>query len=390
MTQTATDTMELTSIAMSPADQANFEQIEAVIRDSELALGDAGGKVQKAFVMAKGISTLRQKITDKMMVEVVMPLMNTRLGFKTDKDPNRATKNKQTGEWENPKPYPIPVVKDCIIEGLLRGAQIVGNEINIISAQAYFTKEFFERRLGELPGVTNIVPSPGVPRNENGKTLIRFGLSWKVNGQSDCLKDAEGKAGRVFEIKSDQYSSADQVIGKATRKAYAAAYRQITGSTLAPDGDATEMVEGEAVTPSNGAKRGAENLTEKLRTNAKSSPQPPAEGSADQTQGTVPGSAAEGDTAQDDSGEVVDADTGEVAGEGTAKKAAAVQPLPNPCSHEQIVNLVALAANLDLAAAEKTMKPTMAKKWHELSREGQEAWWKRFNGGEIKTLKPVG
>jgi len=228
-------------VTVSEQEQAKLGDIEAVIADCEIALADAGGKIAKAFAMASGIVALREMITDQMMQQHIMPLMNSRLGFKTDKDPNRSVKNKKTGEWEKPNPYPLNVVKECLIEALLRGAYPVNNEFNIISGQAYLTKEYFIRKVKELPGVTDVVASPGIPRQEGGRTLVRFGLSWKVNGIPDCLKDAEGKPGRVFEIKADDYSSTDQILGKATRKAYAAAYQQMTGSEVTlPEGDADE------------------------------------------------------------------------------------------------------------------------------------------------------
>lgn len=225
---------------------AVIQQIEEVVKNTEIALLGATGKITKTFAMARGIQALRAQITPEMMTTYVMPLMNTPLGFKTDKDPKR--KVQKEGQWIAPTPYPMEVVKDCIITVMLRGGQIVGNEFNIISGQAYFTKEYFQRALGELPGVTNIVASPGLPVIEGKKAKIRYGLSWKVKGISDQLKDTTGAAGRVFEIRCDAYSSVDQIIGKADRKAYAAAYRQIVGSELAiPDGDADDFVDGTVV-----------------------------------------------------------------------------------------------------------------------------------------------
>jgi hypothetical protein len=90
--------------------------------------------------------------------------------------------------------------------------------------------------------VTDVVLSPGLPLLTQGRMAIRFGVCWKKNGIKDFLKDAEGKPGRVFEIKHDGYSSADQIVGKATRKALAAAYQQITGSEITlPEGDVDDL-----------------------------------------------------------------------------------------------------------------------------------------------------
>lgn len=219
-----------------------LERIEVIVNETELAFRSESGKVMRALKMAAGIKALKEMITPAMMQQFIMPLMNTPIGFKTDQDPARP--RFKDGQKVEVKPYPEIVVKECAIVAMLKGAQLVGNEFNIISGQAYFTKEFFMRSLGQLPDVTNVVPSPGIPQIDtaSGKAKIRYGLSWKRKGQTECLLDAEGKPGRVFEIRCDRFSSVDQVIGKADRKAYAAAYKQIVGSELAPaDGDVDDL-----------------------------------------------------------------------------------------------------------------------------------------------------
>lgn len=240
------------TLALTEQEAAAFQAMEEVATACQLA-GDVGGRFAKTILMARAINKLRELINPQVMKEI-MPLMNTRLGFKTDKDPNRKTKNRENGQWEAPQPYEVPVVKECVIEATLRGANLVGNEFNIISGQTYLTKEFFERVVGEIPGVTNVVVSPGVPRKEGDRAaLIRVGVSWKKNGVPDQLKDAEAKPGRVLEIRTDAYSSTDQIIGKATRKALAAAYKQITGSDIdVPDGETTDFVDAQVVPQPNG------------------------------------------------------------------------------------------------------------------------------------------
>lgn len=225
------------------------KDIESVVADTELALKGDAGKITRAFKMAAGMKAIRAMITDQMMNEFVMPLMNNPVGFKTDKDPKRPQWDKKNNCYKKIEPYAMEVVKDCIITVMLKGGNLIGNEFNIISGQAYFTKEFFMRAIGNLPGVTDVVSSPGVPKLAgDGKALIRYGLSWKVNGVAACLKDADGNKGRVFEIRTDSFSSTDQIIGKADRKAYAAAYRQIVGSELAPpEGDVDDVVQGTVV-----------------------------------------------------------------------------------------------------------------------------------------------
>lgn len=214
----------------------DFESIEAVLKDSSLTAISDLGHFERAFKLAAGMRQLRQMITPEMMTSMIMPLMNTRLGFKTDQDPSRP---RYDGKPVNP--YPVDVVKECLIEALLRGANPVGNEFNIIAGGTYMTKEYFERIVGRLPGVTDLEVSPGLPQMGEGSGMIRVGVSWKLNGTDDCLKDETGQKGRKFMVKINKSMGPDAVVGKATRKALAAAFRQITGSTLEiPEGDVNE------------------------------------------------------------------------------------------------------------------------------------------------------
>jgi hypothetical protein len=228
----------------SPNTAATLNEIDALVSETALVQRDerAGSCVGRAFALAAGMQRLRELLSEDLMNAFIMPLMNTRIGFRTDRDPNRLVRDRN-GKTVNLRPYPLGVVRECLIEALLRGAYPINNEFNIIAGGAYLTREFFERALGELPGIAKVVASPGVPRFDgNGAAMVRFGLSWQRDGQDECLLDGEGKPGRVFAIKADAYSSCDQIIGKATRKAYAAAYQQITGSKAGlPEGDAGEV-----------------------------------------------------------------------------------------------------------------------------------------------------
>lgn len=379
MTATLEPPTELSVIgSLSDKEKAALEKMESVIKESEIAMSANGGKITKAFAMAQGIQTMRGLITDEMMNKYIIPLMNTRLGFKTDKDPNRKVRDKN-GDYKSTTPYPIAVVKDCVIETLLRGGQIVGNEMNIISGQAYFTKEFFQRALGSLPGVTNIVASPGLPQIEGNKARIRYGLAWRVNGEADCLKDAEGKPGRVLEIKCDGFSSTDQIIGKADRKAYAAAYRQITGSELAPqDGEVGDMVDGQVVDTQ--PKSGAESLTDKLKNRATppaTSPPAPASTAND----SQPGSAKDDSTSPQES-DTAQGQADEADGQPGQEPESPLPPCPE--THEGLVDLVSEKTGLSLTDAEKALNVAIPKPWPQFKTRAQ--WWQRFCRGEIADL----
>ena len=201
----------------------------------------------QAVSMATAIQQIRLALTDQVMTAAIMPLMNSKLGFRTDKDPNRPAWNRKSGKMETPVPYEITVVRECLIEATLRGVPIVGNCWNIIAAQSYITKEGFWHLIGKkIPGLTDFKVSIGVPRmikpagdarnasdeEAKGAVVVCF-ATWKFNGTADRVE-------REIPIRVNAQMGADAIMGKAERKILAAAYAQITGTTLG-EGDATEI-----------------------------------------------------------------------------------------------------------------------------------------------------
>src|ERR1035437_2247928 len=113
---------------------------------------------EKALVVAQSIGELRGALTDEVM-RPIMELMNTSLGFMTDQDPKRPSASNP-----QPKPYSIEIVRDCFIEGRLRGFYPVNNEMNIIAGRFYGALAGFERIVRNHPRVTNFKDSYEVPR----------------------------------------------------------------------------------------------------------------------------------------------------------------------------------------------------------------------------------
>lgn len=202
--------------------------LTAVVKECSLSALENSEQFPKAFAMAQGIKRLRELITPELMKEI-MPLMNTSLGFQTDRDPTKE-------DWKTKKPY-VPyseaVVKECFIEATLRGLAPVGNEWNILAGRVYATKNGLGRKLKELAGFTDFKPSFQVPKaaGENG-AIVQVSATWKMNGVPDKLE-------RAFPIKVNNGMGADAIVGKAERKLRAAVYEQITGSHLS-DGDTSD------------------------------------------------------------------------------------------------------------------------------------------------------
>lgn len=188
-----------------------------------------GDNITTALAVAAGIKDLRTLFDDPGIMESIMELQDTAIGFRTDRDPKIT--NRKTSQPNIP--YGYPVVKDCAIEAGLRGLQMVGNQWNIIGGRQYTTKEGFEFLIAKrLKDVADFKPICGVPKNAQGGTLVEFAATWKQAGVARDLTV-------TIPIKTDDYSGADQILGKAMRKGLARCYSIMTGQ-VTPDGDADD------------------------------------------------------------------------------------------------------------------------------------------------------
>ncbi len=212
-------------------DEAIGKAVERLDRLSARCLDElhqaAGSALRKAMVTSRAIELLDQALTPEVM-HFIMRLMNTPLGFLTDKDPEKNPKCQER--------YDVATVKRVMIEALLKGVDWIGNQLNIISGRLYITQEGYARKCREVPGLTNLELIPGSPQVANGITLVRMGARWKLNGVPNELRDAKGEPGIYFPVQAASYSTADNLIGKAKRKAYKLIYERATGSDQ-PDDD---------------------------------------------------------------------------------------------------------------------------------------------------------
>lgn len=224
-----------------PAEAPDTSTAIAIVEDlaTKYALGQlkAKGKLERAIILARGIQELRKAVAP--LMPQIMPLMNTRLGFLTDKDPQRTSKPVT--------PYGEQQVRECLIEALLRGLYPVGNEFNIISGSCYTTKEGYERLVRELPGLTDFEMSKSVPKMSEGGAVIRVRAAWKYEGRPMSLKDEQGMPGVSIPVRLNAGMGVDAALGKAERKAYALVYKLVTG-TVHTDGAADEPADVPLVT----------------------------------------------------------------------------------------------------------------------------------------------
>lgn len=174
-----------------------------------------------AFVAAGVVRLLREAMTDEVMREVFMPLMNTKVGFLTD----RTGKPGKNGSIK--APYSMDVVRDCIIDAAAIGLLPTGNQFNILADRMYPTKEGYTYLLRKM-GVKYVIEKSS-PDMQKGHAVVSCKISYSYNGEKNSFTVN-------MNIKTDDYSSYDQIQGKAERKAKKALYEYITGTDFG-DGD---------------------------------------------------------------------------------------------------------------------------------------------------------
>lgn len=211
-------------VAKRPTIEDTMIEIQRVADDTSIAKLHELPQTTRALRLMQGLRQLRT-LFDGEILSGIKELMDCNLGFRTDRAPG--TRDKAGNQVA---PYPDKVVRDCIIEGMLRGANIIGNELNIISARCYLTKEYYERLVRELVSDLRVVE--GVPQMCSGGALVPMRASWVFEGRPDsidCVKTPEED--HRIPVRVNAGMGTDAIIGKAYRKLYAKIHRRVTGST---------------------------------------------------------------------------------------------------------------------------------------------------------------
>ena len=211
-------------VPMNAALQAAQEKfVLAATQASQLKIVNNFGA---AFTAVGVVKLLRDALTDEVMNEVFMPLMNTKIGFLTDRDPNKP--DKKTGIV--PTPYLVPVVRDCLIDALAMGLMPTGNQFNILAGKMYPTKEGYSALLSKL-GVKYLC-EVGLDESEPGAKAARINviMNYSYNGEKN-------KLAMVATVKKDNFSTMDLLRGKAERRGKKCLYEYLTGCDMGEDGE---------------------------------------------------------------------------------------------------------------------------------------------------------
>lgn len=176
-----------------------------------------------AFEAVVTVKQLRNILTDEVMTAVFMPLMNTKIGFLTDRT-GKTSKNGQTYPV-----YSLAVVRDALIDAISFGLQPTGNQFNIIAERMYPTKEGYTALLRRL-GVKYFIDISFDKSTNANFAEIPCKISYEFNGEKNSFTI-------IATVKKDSYSSHDQLRGKAERKAKKQLFEYLTGCDL---GDADD------------------------------------------------------------------------------------------------------------------------------------------------------
>jgi len=217
------------------------ELIDKVVKELQKHLDEAtknGNLITKALVLARALRTLQSLCTPAVM-EDMMALQGTVVGFRTDREKPK----------HGPVGYPVEIVRDVCIQAFLRGFDVTGNNINIIAGNLYPTKEGYENRLQNFPGLRDLQINLEVPEILDSKVaLVGATASWLFHGRDgfiECVKSE--KQDTRIPIKAEDYTTFDAIQGKAKRKLYAKIFERVSGMSFESQ-DNHETVDAETVT----------------------------------------------------------------------------------------------------------------------------------------------
>lgn len=200
-------------VKVQSAEIAALDEITS--KDFAMVQADATKKFSTAFAVAAGVNKIKQTLTPSIMQEVILPLKDCgSLGFGTDEGSRNAP------------PYNTDVIKSCVTEALLRGAQLVGGEFMIFQGKTFFTKNYFERKVRSFPGLTNLDIECSTPRMSTGGAVIEVLAKFSLNGKPITI-DRRGT--NAIAIRLQGNGGADMAIGKAEKRMYRYILNYVSG-----------------------------------------------------------------------------------------------------------------------------------------------------------------
>jgi hypothetical protein len=199
---------------------------EITSKDFAMVQADATKKFTTAFAVAAGVNKIKQTLTPAIMQEVILPLKDCgSLGFGTDEGSRNAG------------PYNAEVIKSCVTEALLRGAQLVGAEFMVFQGKTFFTKNYFERKVRSFPGLTNLDIQCSTPRMSTGGAVVEVLATFNLNGKPVVI-DRRGT--NAIAVRLQGSAGADVAVGKCEKRMLRHILNYVSGYAPAADPDEEE------------------------------------------------------------------------------------------------------------------------------------------------------
>ena len=182
-----------------------------------------------AIALCDGVQRLNMLVTPEIMAKV-MVLCDHPSGFSTDR---------RKGSGSKYPAYTADEVKPCFVQSLLEGLPLIGNHWNILFASCYTTGKGWLYKIANIPGITDVIVSPGAPGNlkESNNKVVRVAISWRHEGSLRRLVNERGEPWALIEVCPKNNSGPEMWVGVAKAKALHRAYCQITGSRSVADLD---------------------------------------------------------------------------------------------------------------------------------------------------------
>lgn len=195
--------------------------------------------LMKSAVMGNALVRLSEAMENPDVTNLRIYLQDTDVGFLTDRKPRK----------QGDKPYPIEVVRGVAVRAILHGAQLHGNEFNIIASSCYLTVNFYRRTIAEHPGVTDLDIQTFVP--EDAPKKVGNNLFYRFGGYARCRVD-----GKLIEVRARKTDSGDSRMivkaydndtaydgaeGKALKRLAKRLYLRIKGVELSDDDSDDDM-----------------------------------------------------------------------------------------------------------------------------------------------------
>ncbi len=187
--------------------------LDAIASQYRREVDDGLVGIRRSMATSATIAAMERALDDRTM-ESFMRLMNTELGFKTDR-----------GEGSGKPAYDVTVVRRVLIAGFLKGAYPINNELNIIAGGLMLVKNYYIRAIREWPGVSG---DPVYGGEVTGPGRVRC-WAW-------CIRDGKRVSlERTFSVSAFK-DATDAMIGKGERRILMALLRELGGRADDQDG----------------------------------------------------------------------------------------------------------------------------------------------------------